>query len=76
MCIVSITTVDGKVIKEPFGEEDRCSNCGKTHSQAKTVITGSLEEEWGCSDECVDEMEEKGCCFEELGQYVYRQQKY
>lgn len=78
MCIVTITKIDGEVIKEPFGEEDRCSNCGKPISQAKEVISGGMitDGEWGCCKECANDLEDKNCCFEELGQYVYRKQTY
>lgn len=78
MCIVTITTVDGKISKIPFGEEDRCANCGRPISQAKEIINGGMitDEEWGCCNECANELEAKDCCFEELGAYVYRKQKY
>lgn len=78
MYFVTITTVTGNVIRELNGEENRCANCGKTTSQAKERITGGMItcEEWACCNECVDEMIEKGCCFEELGDGMYRKQKY
>ena len=78
MCEVIITTINGNVIKELCGEENRCDNCGKLISQAKEMITGGMitEGEWACCEECSDEMVEKGCCFEELGENIYRQQKY
>jgi bifunctional DNA-binding transcriptional regulator/antitoxin component of YhaV-PrlF toxin-antitoxin module len=78
MVEVYIETVDGKKIIEPYGNEDRCDNCGKPISEVKSVITGGFitEGEWACCEECQEEMENRGCCFEELGQYIYRKQKY
>lgn len=78
MYIITITKCTGEIIKEPYGEENRCDNCGKTVSEASSIIAGGMlaEEEWACCSECFNEMIEKGCCFEELGDGVYRKQKY
>lgn len=78
MWFVTITKFTGEIIREPYGKEKRCDNCGKPVSQAKSIITGGVlaEEEWACCSECANEMGEKGCCFEELGAGIYRRQKY
>lgn len=72
MYYITITKFTGEVVNEPYGEENRCDNCGKPISQAKSIITGGMiaDEEWACCHECSDEMVEKGCCFEELGDGV------
>lgn len=75
---VHITTFEGIKITEPYGEYNRCDNCGKPENIAKDIITGGelCSEEWACCGGCADEMSEKGCAFEELGDMTYRQQKY
>lgn len=75
---VTLTFSTGNVVKEPYGDFSRCDNCGKPSNEAKGCMTGGYicDEEWACCDECYDEMVEKGCCFEELGDLVYRKQKY
>jgi pentatricopeptide repeat protein len=47
-------------------------------NKAKTCIAGGYlcDGKWACCEECYDEMVEKGCYFEELGNEVYRKQKY
>jgi hypothetical protein len=76
--MITITKVDGMKEIIPYGDENRCDNCGKPVSEAKHIITGGflVEDEWACCHECYDEMIKKGCCFAELGDGVYRQQKY
>lgn len=75
---ITITTFSNQKIIEPYGEEIRCDNCGIQISKAKHVITGGMltDGEWACCNECSTEMSQKGCCFEELGNGVYRKQKY
>lgn len=75
---VTITHINGDVIQEPYGDSARCDNCGKPSDKAKSIITGGqlCETEWACCGECADEMLEKGCAFEELGDMTYRRQKY
>lgn len=75
---VHIITVDGLKKTEPYGEHNRCDSCGKPVNEAKDTITGGelCEIEWACCIECHDEMVERGCAFEELGDMTYRQQKY
>lgn len=76
--MITVTKVTGEVVKLPFDELARCDNCGKTSDESKGAIwNGQLAEgEWACSSECYEEMVNKGCCFEELGDSVYRPQKY
>lgn len=78
MNAIFITTAEGKIMQVEYGEEARCDNCGKEISKAKNVIVGGeiCEEEWACCNDCEQEMIDRGCCFEELGNGVYRQQKY
>lgn len=75
---VNLTLVTGEKVTIPYGEHSRCCNCGKSEKEAKGIITGGeiCETEWACCDKCCDEMVEKGCAFEELGDMTYRQQKY
>ncbi|KFN04743.1 hypothetical protein [Bacillus clarus] len=70
----TITTHNGQIVREEDRGEPRCSNCGIISNEAKTCIAGGYlcEEEWACCEECYNEMVEKGCCFEELGNNVYR----
>lgn len=78
MNTVTITLQTGEIIKEPYGATARCDSCGKTADKAKGVITGGqlCDDEWACCALCYDEMVDRGCCFEELGNGVYRKQKY
>lgn len=75
---VHITTVDGTKITEPYGTHNRCDSCGMPINKARSIITGGqlCALEWACSSECHDEMVQKGCVFEELGDMTYRRQKY
>lgn len=75
---IQITDVHGNTKTITHGEEARCDNCGKTSGEATNCIAGGYlcDEEWACCEECYDEMVKKGCCFEELGAGIYRQQKY
>lgn len=75
---VHITTVEGVRKTEPYGDYNRCDNCGKSIKEARDIITGGqlCSEEWACCEECADEMLKKGCTFEELGDMTYRCQKY
>lgn len=75
---IHITTVHGIKRTEPYGGYNRCDNCGMPTNKAKSLITGGQlsDGEWACCGECMDEMLEKGCAFEELGDMTYRQQKY
>lgn len=78
MVNVYLTLVNGEQVTMPFGEENRCDNCGKSVSEANSIITGGelCATEWACCNDCADEMVDKGCAFEELGDMTYRQQKY
>lgn len=75
---VTITHLNGEVIQEPYGDTARCDNCGKPSNKAESCIVGGYlcDEEWACCEKCYDEMVEKGCAFEELGDMTYRRQKY
>lgn len=76
--MVTLTLVNGTVVQVPYGKLPRCDNCGKTTEQAETCVAGGYlcDEEWACCETCYDEMVEKGCCFEELGDLTYRKQSY
>lgn len=78
MANVNLTLITGEERTIPYGNDNRCDNCGKTTYEAKNIITGGMlsDDEWACCDECCEEMLEKGCAFEELGNMKYRQQKY
>jgi len=75
---VNLTLITGEKVSVPYGKYSRCDNCGKTKKEARNIIVGGelCVEEWACCEECYDEMVEKGCCFEELGDMTFRQQKY
>lgn len=51
--------------------ELRCANCGFSDELAEKIITGGYldEDEWVCSDNCYDELIEKGCPLEKGGHY-------
>lgn len=75
---VHITKFTGEKIVEPYGEHNRCDNCGRPVNESESIITGGelCEVEWACGEECYVEMVKKGCAFEELGDMTYRQQKH
>lgn len=77
---LTITDVNGNVTVIPDDDKVRCDNCGKPSDEAKHCISGGAltDGEWACCTECYDEMleEDKCCCFGDLGEGVYRQQKY
>lgn len=76
--MMKITAKNGSTELLPLDELFRCDNCGKPSDEAESCIAGGYltDGEWACCEECYDEMVKKGCCFEELGNNVYRKQKY
>ena len=76
--MITLIDVEGNKIEIQSDDKVRCDNCGKPNEEAEGCIAGGYlcDEEWACCEACYDEMVEKGCCFVELGDGHYRQQKY
>jgi len=50
---------------------EKCVNCGLSIGVAEKIITGGYlaQHEWACSNNCYDDLTEKGCPLEINGHY-------